>query len=210
MPYRRAPDGPTHTAIGIGRVGDALEQRLHLVAADDRPAGVDLEHERLGAVGRRRASMASSIASTTIGSNSPLTWSTSTGPGAAAGPRRPGRDRGRRAQQRRAAAPSRPISSLRKGASGERRSSAGADRLTGDDRGGQRGCRQDHGNGGSRPCGSRRRPPGARRRARRQAGARRARRRPRRARRSSPRPRSRSTCATTASGGSPSGCRRRA
>ena len=42
------------------------------------------------------------------------------------------------------------------------------------DRGGQGRRRQDHGNGGARPCGGRGRSAGAGRRARRQAGARRA------------------------------------
>ncbi len=43
---RADPDGDRDR-----RVGDALEQRLHLVAADDGTTGVDLQHEGLRSVG---------------------------------------------------------------------------------------------------------------------------------------------------------------
>ena len=82
VPYRRAPDGPTQTAIGSG----AAAMRSSSASISSRPTtaprGVHLQHQGLGAVRRRTRSMASSMASTTIGSNSPLTWSTSTGPDA--------------------------------------------------------------------------------------------------------------------------------
>ena len=68
------PDGDRHR-----RVGDALEQRLDLVAPDDRTAAVDLQDECLCPVASERL-IASSIASITIGSNRPLTCSTSTVP----------------------------------------------------------------------------------------------------------------------------------
>ena len=106
------------------------------------------------------------------GRSSPLTCSTSTGPGSAH--RRPGRADGAAAggeDEAQPAAPSRAIASLRKGASGARRSCAAADRRPRDDRGGQGGRRQDHGNGSAGPSGCRRRAARARRRARRQAGA---------------------------------------
>ncbi len=176
-PYRRAPDGPTHTAIGIG----ASATRSSSASISSRPtmaprvltcrmsACAPCSSERV---------IASSMASMMIGSNSPLTCSTSTGPGAgsvlcAAA----GAPNVADANDTPAAVASRPIASLRTGASGVRRSSAAAVRLPGDDRGGQGRGGEDHGNGSSGPRRRGRRPSCAGRRARRQAGPRGARRR---------------------------------
>ena len=81
VPYRRAPDGPTHTAIGSG----AAAMRSSSDSISSRPTTaprVFTCSTRAWAPSSTDRAMASSMAPITIGSNSPLTWSTSTGPDA--------------------------------------------------------------------------------------------------------------------------------
>ena len=194
---RPDPDADRH-----GCVGDELEQVLDLVVGDDgaRLLTWRISACEPFVVGVARSPISTSASR--IGSNSPLTCRTSTRATSIDRRRRPSSTvlAVRRARRRSwsaarsircrsrspcadAAEPNKvmparvasmPIASLRKGASGERDLAAIVDRRTRRRGGGQGGCGEDHGNGCDRPCGIPIRPPGARRRTRRQADARRA------------------------------------
>ena len=172
---RPDPDADRH-----GCVGDELEQVLDLVVGDDRAPAVDLEDQGLRplVVGVARSPISTSASR--IGSNSPLTCSTSTRATstivsssvvdravgrrpcrswwaarsiAVRGIGRPARTPAEPTQVMPARVASMPIASLRKGASGERDLAAIVDRRTSRRGGGQGGCGEDHGNGCDRPCG---------------------------------------------------------